>query len=168
MESATASNVDKTRRYYQRLWNERDLSVISDWISPDFVGHYTSRPEPVRGIAGFREVVDELLVAFPDLRMEVEDTIAEDDKVVSRVLASGTHLGELAGYAPTGLTVSASLIGIERYVDGLCIEEWVNSDDMALARQIKALPEPGSRGERLGIRLHRLSTHRLRKNLAGC
>jgi predicted ester cyclase len=163
MEAATSDNAAKTRRYYDQLWNQRDFDVILDWIAPDFVGHYTSRPEPVRGVDGFRVFAQELIVAFPDLAMTVEDTIAQGDLVVSRVTMRGTQSGELAGYAPTGLAVSAGFIGIERYRDGLCVEEWVNSDDMSLARQIKALPEPGSRGERLGIRLHRLSTRRLRR-----
>ncbi len=163
MEGATVANVEKTRRYYRRLWNERDFSVIPDWISPDFVGHYTSRPEPVRGVEGFRSVVDELLTGFPDLRMEIEDTISEGDKVVSRVAAVGTHRGVFNGWAPTGLTVTSTFVGIERYVDGLCVEEWVYSDDVGAARQMRALPEAGSRGERLAIALHRLSTARLRR-----
>jgi predicted ester cyclase len=163
MEAATGDNAAKTRRYYHQLWNQRDFSVIEDWIAPDFVGHHTARPEPVRGIDGFRAFADELLAAFPDLEMTVEDTVAQGDLVASRVTMRGTHCGELSAYAPTGVVVTAGFIGIERYRDGLCVEEWVNSDDMAIARQIKALPERGSRGERLGIGLHRLSTRRLRR-----
>jgi steroid delta-isomerase-like uncharacterized protein len=163
MEAATGDNAAKTRRYYDRLWNQRDFSVIEDWIAPDFVGHHTARPKPVRGVDGFRRFADELFAAFPDLEMTVEETIAQGDRVASRVTMRGTHLGELSGYAPTGIVVTAGFLGIERYRDGLCAEEWVYSDDMAIARQIKALPEPGSRGDRLGIRLHRLSTRRLRR-----
>jgi predicted ester cyclase len=163
--STAEENAAKTRQYYDRLWNQRDLTVIPDWVTEDFIGHHTARPEPVRGIDGFRAFAEEMFVAFPDLRMTVEDTIAQGDRVASRVSLEGTHRGELSGYAPTGLAVKVGFLGIERYVDGRCAEEWVYSDDMGIARQIKALPEVGSRGERLGIRLHRLSTRRLRKAL---
>jgi predicted ester cyclase len=163
MESATVDNAAKTRRYYQELWNERNFDVIPNWISQEFIGHYTSLPEPVRGVDGFRSFADDLLTAFPDLRMSVRDTVAEGDKVASRIELSGTHRGELLGYAPTGLAVAVTFLAIERYVDGLCVEEWVNADDLGLARQIKALPEPGTRGERIGHALHRLNARRLRK-----
>jgi predicted ester cyclase len=106
-----------------------------------------------------------MFTAFPDLRMTVEDTIAEGDRVASRITMRGTHRGPLAGSAPTGIVVTTGFLGIERYVDGRCAEEWVYSDDLGVARQVKALPEAGSRGERFGIGLHRLSTRRLRKHL---
>ena len=163
--SAAAENAATTRRNYDQLWNQRDLSVIPKWIADDFVGLYTARPEPVRGVDGFRAFVEEMFVAFPDLQMAVEDTTAEGDRVDSRVTMRGTHRGPMSGYAPTGVVVTCGFLGIERYVDGRCAEEWVYSDDLSLARQIKALPEPGSRGERFGIGLHRMSTRRLRKNL---
>jgi predicted ester cyclase len=167
LEQATADNAAKTRRYYEELWNNRNFDVIPDWIAPGFVGHYTSRPEPVRGVAGFRAFVDELLTAFPDARLTILDQVVEGEKVVSRVELRGTHQGELLGFAPTGQAVTVTYVGIERYEDGLCVEEWVYSDDLALSRQIKALPEPGSRGERIGWALHRLSARRLRRKAGG-
>ena len=163
MASPPADNVAKTRRYYQELWNERNFDVIPDWIASGFVGHYSSLPEPVRGVEGFRGFAEDLFGAFPDLRMSVIDTIAQADQVASRIEMTGTHRGELMGYAPTGARVAVTFLAIERYADGLCVEEWVNSDDLALSRQIKALPQPGSPAERLGMALHRLSARRMRK-----
>jgi predicted ester cyclase len=162
MTSTSATNASATRRYYEALWNQRDLAVITDWIAPDYIGHFTAKPEPVRGIAGFRAMAEELFTAFPDLRMSLADVIAEGDRVASRVLLEGTHRGEMLGYAPTGLRVETSFLAIERYVDGLCVEEWVYSDDLGLGRQIKALPAHGSRLDRFGKALHRLTAGRAR------
>lgn len=166
MEHTTVDNAAKSNHYYEELWNNRNFDVIEDWIAPDFVGHYTSQPEPVRGPDGFRRFVDETLTAFPDARMTILDQVVEGEKVVSRVELRGTHEGPLLGFAPTGQPVTVTYIGIELYRDGLCVEEWVYSDDLALSRQIKALPEPGSRAERLGWALHGLSARRLRKKAA--
>jgi steroid delta-isomerase-like uncharacterized protein len=163
VEATTVDNAAKTARYYDELWNRRNLDVIEDWIAPDFVGHYTSQPEPVRGRDGFRRFVDETVTAFPDARMTILDTIVDGDTVVSRVELRGTHAGRLLGFAPTGQEVAVTFVGIERYRDGLCVEEWVYSDDLALSRQIKALPEAGSRAERVGWALHGLSARRLRR-----
>jgi predicted ester cyclase len=160
---STEANEAKTRRYFEELWNQRNLDVIEDWIAPEYVGYYSSIPDELRGVDGFRGMVGLLLAALPDLQMTVEDVIARDDRVVTRFTARGTHEGELQGFAPTGVRVAVAGIGIERYGDGKCVEEWVVSDDMGLARQIRAMPAPGSRGERAAILMHRLTARRLRK-----
>jgi steroid delta-isomerase-like uncharacterized protein len=134
--SSTNQNADKTRRYYEALWNRRDRSVIADWISPEYVGHYTSRPEPIRGVDGFEAMAEDLLGAFSDLQMQIEDLIAEADRVASRIRLTGTHDGDLAGVPPTGRSVDVGFVAIERYEDGLCVEEWVYLDDMGLAQQL--------------------------------
>ena len=95
--------------------------------------------------------------------MSVVDSVAQDDKVASRVEMSGTHRGELFGFAPTGVRVAVTFLAIEQYENGLCVQEWVNSDDLELSRQIKALPPAGSRAERVLQAMHRLSTARLRR-----
>ncbi len=132
-------NAHKTRRYYEALWNARDRSVIADWIAPHYVGHYTSRPEPIEGVEGFTAMVEGLLGAFPDLQMLIEDQIVEGDQVVSRVRLTGTHESEFAGVAATGRSVDVSFVAIERYAGGLCVEEWVHVDDMGIARQLGLL-----------------------------
>jgi predicted ester cyclase len=164
MTSVTEENADRTRRFYQALWNERDLAVIPEWIAPEYVGYFTSRPEPVRGPAGFRSFANDLFSAFPDLRMSIQDMVARDDRVVSRVHLTGTHLGPMQGYAPTGLRVSTTFAAIERYAGGLCVEEWVYADDLGLARQIRALPMPGSVAERAAQWVHRAYGWRVRQS----
>ena len=69
----------------------------------------------------------------------------------------------MLGFAPTGQKVQLEYIGIERYVDGMCAEEWVYAEDLKVSRQIGALPEPGSLGERVAQLLHRLAAARLRR-----
>lgn len=154
---------EKTRTYYDELWNKRDFGVIADWIAPGFVGHYSALPEPVHGPDGFRRLAEDLFAAFPDLTMDVKETVEQDGRVASRVEMRGTHRGELQGFAPTGLPVTGTFIAIEHYVDGLVVEEWANADDLAMSRQIRAIPEPGSRAERVGQALYRLRAGRLRR-----
>jgi predicted ester cyclase len=161
------ANEAKTRRLYHAVWNERQVELVSEWVAPEFVGHYSAYPEPVRGVEGFRGFVTDLLTAFPDLRMELQETLAVDDKVVSRVRMTGTHSRALFGFAPTGRQVDAECIAIEHYVDGLCVEEWAQTDDIRMSRQIGALPGPGSIGERIGQTLFRIPAARMRRNSRG-
>lgn len=156
-------NAKKTRRYYDALWNERDLSVIDDWISPDYVGHYTQQPEPVLGQAGFKAMASDLHRALPDLRMEILDTVAEGDRVASRIRLTGTNRGGFGGYGATGTSIDTTFMAIERYAGGRCVEEWVISDDLEIARQLKVLPAAGSRTERAMKVLHRAAAPLIRR-----
>ena len=158
------TNEQKTRDLYEKVWNQRKLELIDEWVTEDFVGHYSSWPEPIRGSTGFRAFVEMALAAAPDLRMTIEDTVAAGDKVVSRVTMTGTHTGPMQGFAPTGRRFSVGYIAIEHYgPDGRCIEEWANSDDIALSRQIGALPPAGSRTERAVQKLFALRAARMRR-----
>jgi predicted ester cyclase len=153
-----------TRRCYEQLWNQRDRSVITEWIDPGYVGHLTRRAEPVLGVEGFTAFVDELLSAMPDLAMVLEDVVARGDRVASRIRLTGTHLGPIDGYAPSGAHMDTTYLAIERYgPDGRCVEEWVHSDDLGIARQIGALPAAGGRAERAAKALYRLATPLLRR-----
>jgi predicted ester cyclase len=68
----------------------------------DHVNHNPATPDQPAGAEGVREVVNMFRSAMPDLKVVVEDMIAEGDKVVVRYTLEGTHEGELFGVAPTG------------------------------------------------------------------
>lgn len=157
------TNEATTRRCYERLWNDRDRTVIPEWIAPDYIGHFTRYPEPVVGVPGFEAMAEELFTAFPDLRVRIDDLVAAGDRVASHVRIVGTHQGALQGYAPTGVRVDTTFAAIERYVDGRCVEEWVFSDDLGIARQIRALPAAGGRAERMARVMHRLAAPLIRR-----
>ena len=55
--------------------------------------------------------------AFPDYRFDVEDVVAEGDRVAVRVRVSGTHRGEMMGLPPTGKRIATSGIELFRFED---------------------------------------------------
>ena len=76
-----------------------------------------------------RHFAAEVRAAFPDMRITVEDMIAEGDRVSARVTMRGTHQGEFQGIAPTGKRVQVKTIDIFRIADGKIAEHWGHSDD---------------------------------------
>jgi len=80
--------------------------------------NHSARPGQAPGLEGVKQLFASLHAAFSDFHIDVEDMIAEGDKVVARVRGSGTHQGEFMGIAPTGNRVEFSAIDISRIAEG--------------------------------------------------
>ncbi|WP_435591719.1 ester cyclase [Nocardia sp. bgisy118] len=118
---------------------ERITATIDEVVAPDALIR-TPAPVGVTGARALEEVFRRLHLAFPDLHVGVEDTIAEGDKVVSRNTVTGTHRGEYMGLPPTGKPITYNEIFIFRFVDGRVAETWGVVDTLGLMRQLGALP----------------------------
>ena len=79
----------------------------------------------MHGPRGIGRYVTAYRAAFPDIRITVEDQLAEDDKVATRWTARGTHLGEFLGLSPTGDGVTVSGIEFDRIIAGKIDEAWI-------------------------------------------
>ncbi len=80
-------------------------------------------------------------LAFPDSDLQIEEEIAEADKVVIRWIFSGTHQGSLLGIPATGKKVRWTGITIYRIVDGKVLEERGEEDFLGFFRQIGLVPQ---------------------------
>ena len=80
---------------------------------------------------------------LPDLRIPIEDLIAEGDTVVTRWTAYGTHQRELMGSAPTGNQVTFTGYLFDRIVGSKIEEEWVDYDTLHVMQEIGAVPQQG-------------------------
>jgi predicted ester cyclase len=76
---------------------------------------------------------------FPDITLTIEEQIAEEDRVVTRWIAQGTHLGELDDLPPTGMPCVVSGIVIWHVVDGRVREDHTVAGEATLLQQLTAL-----------------------------
>ena len=81
------------RRVPNEVFIQRSLSVVDELIAPDYVLHNPGVPKgELRGLEAYKEQwVSMFRTAFPDLRIVIEDQVAEGDKMASRYTGSGTH-----------------------------------------------------------------------------
>jgi steroid delta-isomerase-like uncharacterized protein len=100
---------------------------------------YSSRIRP--GVAGLREHYTYLFKGFPDLTVDIEDIIAQDERVAHRFTFRGTHRGEFLGIAATGKQVTAAGMQINLFSGGKCIEVWSVHDSFRFLSQIGAVPK---------------------------
>jgi steroid delta-isomerase-like uncharacterized protein len=138
----TEENKAVARRWSEELWGRGNLSVADEIIARDYVRHDSGDPFPARGPEDVKRIVTMLRAMLPDLRIEVEDQIAEGDKVVSRYTALATDTRGYMGRPPTGKAIRTAAIQIFRFSEGKIVESWAVRDDLGTLRQLGALPDP--------------------------
>ncbi len=105
------------RKWFESVWNRKDPFAIEEMMDPAAVG--TTEAGEVIGPAAFRTAVfDPLTLAFPDLNVEIIDSIEEGNQVAVRWKASATHAGLFVDLAPSGKRVSFSGMTLLSFKDG--------------------------------------------------
>jgi steroid delta-isomerase-like uncharacterized protein len=124
-EQDTERNKQLVIRLIDEVWNAGELRLLPElWSGP-------SRDEAY-------SLHKTLTGAFPDLRIDIDDLIAEDDKVVARMTFHGTHRGPFRGIPATGRQVSFTAIRVYRVADGKIVESWANQDALGLLGQLQS------------------------------
>ena len=122
-------------------WNNQDLDAAADLLAPDYLRHDANLPD-VNGPTAQLEFMSGIFSAFPDLDLQVEQLIAQDDLVVARASVRGTHQGDFLGVPATGNEVSFESMEVWRLDAGRIAEQWVVMNVMGLFQQLGAIPSP--------------------------
>jgi predicted ester cyclase len=109
-------------RLFEEAFHQGNLTIVDDNFSTDFIDHST--PNQVTGSQGVKDYFIAIRAGFPDIRVTIDDLIAEADRVVVRSTWYGTHLGVYEGFVPTGKQVTRTLIQMFRVANGKIVEEW--------------------------------------------
>jgi steroid delta-isomerase-like uncharacterized protein len=134
---------DDAKSLIRRLYDEvaaGNLAVIDELVADDFVEH-----EKFPGLEPNKEGVKRFFAmlrsAFPDLRMEVREVLADGDLVSARVIATGTHRGDFMGMSSSGSHIEVQVFDMVRIRDGQVTEHWGLMDAMSMMQQIGGMPE---------------------------
>lgn len=141
-------NKEVVRRMYQEIWNEAKLENAQELVHPDFEDHPPTRfwDLNMRGPRALTEAVAVFHRAFPDFHDEPHQIVAEGDRVVYLGTISGTHQGDLFGFAPTGKKMAVLGVNFFRMEDGKVRERWGQFDVLGMAQQLGLVPMPGGPG----------------------
>ena len=136
------ANKDLIRTYVETIFNHKQVDRADELVAPDFIDH-AALPGQAPGLEGAKQKWAMYLTGLPDLRVTIEELVAEGDKVGVRRSYAGTHRGELLGVPPTGKQVRIGGISIFRLAGGKIAEHWEQLDRLALMQQLGVLPTPG-------------------------
>ncbi|MEO8744070.1 MAG: ester cyclase [Candidatus Dormiibacterota bacterium] len=129
------------RRGIEEVFNQGKFDVVGELVARNAVFHDPSVPGgKFEGPEGFKQFTQIYRNAFPDIKITINDQVAEGDKVVTRWTGTGTHKGELMGIAPTGKYSTVTGISFERYENGKLVESWANYDNLGMLQQLGVVP----------------------------
>src|SRR5919109_2687113 len=111
------------RRWADEVVNQGKLDLVDELFAEDFNWVMPFNPEPLHGPEAMKQTVTTFRTAFPDLRIEIEELVAEGDKVVAKYTASGTNDGEMMGSPPTGKPARWGVIHLITFRDGMVADD---------------------------------------------
>ena len=132
------------KKFVEELWNERKLDVAEAIFDESCHTHQLrsgDQSAPVlRGPSAIRAHIADWLSSFPDIKVTVEQSFTEGDRVFSQLAMDGTHSGPWLRMPPTGKRVNIRMVTIHRVQNNKIIEDWVLADFLGLFQQLGALP----------------------------
>lgn len=137
----SAENAEVVHRWFEEVWNRRNLDVIEELMHEECLSHGLMDNKGIvrRGPEGFRMLFHAFTGAYPDMNVGIEETVCQGDKVVVRCVVRGTHTGHGIGVPPTGKTVEFTGLCIIRVAGSQIVEAWNQYDFMKMYGQLGVL-----------------------------
>jgi steroid delta-isomerase-like uncharacterized protein len=143
--SKQEQNKQLVSQFFETL-DRQDTEMMDQLVSStNYSLHFSGMP-PMDWNENKKEFLAPFTKAFPDLRRNIVDMVAEGDKVAVSINVTGTYKGEFQGIPPTGKQVSFTAMDILTIIDGKITEEWATADMMGLMQQIGAIPARSATG----------------------
>lgn len=121
--SLTETNKEIVIRLYEEGINKRNFALLDEIISDDYTGS-----NGLKGVDNFKVPINGLIKAFPDLKYNIEEVIAEDNKVVVKWQLTGTHQDTFQNIEKTGKAISNNGMAIHYLKDNKLVNAYVHTD----------------------------------------
>jgi predicted ester cyclase len=125
-------NLAAARRLYEDGLGRGETSIVDELVSEDL----RDLKRGSRGRLAMKRVISDLRRSYPDLAVSIEGQEADDDLVRTRVVLSGTDMGGVLWYPPTGRHATFAAEFVDRFSDGCLVEHSGEADTEGLLRQL--------------------------------
>ena len=128
------------RRWFQEVWSEGREASIDALMDPGCLVHGLG--QEMRGPESFKAFHSAYRNAFPDVRLNIDDIVAQGDIVAARWSGTGTHRGNGLKVPATGRQVQLSGMTFARVQNGKLVEGWNVFDQMGMYLQLGVVSLP--------------------------
>ena len=136
--TTTGASVERNTGLVLRLLDLLDRHQFDEaarMLSPDFQLHFSGQ---TLGRDETLAMCRAVYVAFADLKHDVDETLAANDRVVVRMMLRGTQTGPFEGVPASGRSIAVGQISIFRVAGDLVTEIREEADMQVLMSQISA------------------------------
>ncbi|MCH7974713.1 MAG: ester cyclase [Bacteroidetes bacterium] len=137
-------NLSSVKRIYAEFINQGNEAVFDELGDENIIENEELPPGMEPNREGVKQFFSMFRSAFPDLHIQVDEMIAADNKIVTRVTITGTHQGTFMNMPPTGNKISYKAIDIFRLINGKVVEHWGIGDNAKMMEQLAVVPEGSS------------------------
>ena len=125
-------------RWFEEVWNQGREDAIDEMFAKDGIINGLNDPQgnPARSLEEYKGFFRAFRAAFPNIKVTVEDTVTEGDKIAARCTVKALHEGDGIGLAPTNMPVGFTGMTIVRLKNGKIAEAWNEFDFMKLYQQL--------------------------------
>ncbi len=124
-------NIDK----YVGFWNTGQFEGIENVLDSNYELRESTSFEPLKGIEAFKKAITELRTAYPDFKVEINETVYEPGKLGLIWTVTGTNTGP-GQHPPTGKAIKGQGISFVHFNNGKVKDEWIANNDLLWMQQL--------------------------------
>ena len=125
-----------TQRFYNEVMNAHNLAKIKSFCTTDFTDHNPNPGYSGNGLDDLTANLNEFLIAFPDLHVNADFMVAEEDIVTAYLTLTGTNTGPFGNMPATNKSIKFNGIDIVHIKDGKATERWGVFDNLSMMTQL--------------------------------
>lgn len=128
------------RTFFEEVRSGRDPDYASNVMAEQVLAHQVISEEEVtvtRTPSDYADHVREMIEAYGEFSLEIQEMLTQGDKVYVRWRQTGTHIGEVDGYSPTNLPVIEIASAVYRVENEQIAEYWIQIDRLGIEKQLE-------------------------------
>ena len=129
------------RKIYEEAYNKGNLDILDDILDGNYLRHQPPMKN-VQGLRAYKDFIIEVLGAYSNFEMVVEEILADGNKTVTQLKLTGMNTGRLPSLQipPTGREISMPSCCVSAWENGKIVEEWAYNDYLGLSYQFGVMP----------------------------
>jgi steroid delta-isomerase-like uncharacterized protein len=141
-DNSFEANKKIVQKFVEECWNQGNLNKVSELVAEQARIHDPVFPNLNPGVQNIKNHIEGCRKAFPDLKFQIVDAIAERNEVVNHWKATGTHKGQFLGMPPTNRKVTIDGTSIYRIEGSKIVEAHANWNLASMMQQLGVVEIP--------------------------